>query len=155
MTFVLSTKFSTSNPSVYPTSSCSGRSGRNAGKFFEYHDALFENQQTWSTAATPAALFIGYAEDLDLDIAQFRRHMNSSVLREKVQAELAEGRELGVTGTPTFFLNGEKMQIETFQDFATQIAIAVDPEAAAELLNPEADEAVVGEQNGEPVRFGL
>jgi protein-disulfide isomerase len=125
------------------------------GKFFEYHDVLFENQSTWSAAATPAALFIGYAEELELDIAQFRRHMNSSVLREKVQAEMAEGRELGVTGTPTFFLNGERMQIETFQDFATQIAIAVDPEAAAELVNPDADESVVGEQSGETVRFGL
>jgi len=125
------------------------------GKFFEYKDALFENQQTWSSAATPVAFFIGYAEELDLDIQQFRRHMNSSELRNKVQAEMAEGRELGVTGTPTFFLNDERMQIQTFQDFATQIAVAVDPEAAASAASPQADDSVVGEETGESVRFGL
>jgi protein-disulfide isomerase len=124
-------------------------------KFFEYHDALFENQTEWSAAVSPVAFFVKYAEELELDIPQFRRHMNSSELRDKVQAEMSEGRELGVTGTPTFYLNGEKMQIQTFQDFATQIAIAVDPEAAAALVNPDADETIVGEQTGEAVRFGL
>jgi protein-disulfide isomerase len=125
------------------------------GKFFEYHDALFENQTDWSAAVSPVAFFIKYAEELDLDTAEFRRHMNSSVLRDKVQAEMDEGRTLGVTGTPTFFLNGERMEIQTFQDFTTQIAIAVDPEAAAALVNPDADETIVGEQTGEAIRFGL
>lgn len=95
------------------------------GKFFEFHDLLFENQATWSTAAAPNALFISYAEQLELDVEQFTRHMNSSLLRDKVRADLAEGRSLGVTGTPTFFLNGEVMQIRTFEDFITQIGAAV------------------------------
>lgn len=125
------------------------------GEFFAYHDVLFENQQQWSAAATPVALFIQYAEELELDIPQFRRHMNSSLLRDKVRAEMAEGRELSVTGTPTFFLNGERMVIQTFQDFAIQVAAVVDPEAAANLANPEDDAAVVGEETGTGVRFGL
>jgi len=125
------------------------------GKFFEYKDVLFTNQQTWASAATPAALFIGYAEDLDLDIDQFRRQMNSSELRSKVQTEMSDGRTLGVSGTPTFFLNGKKMEIQTFQDFTTQIAVAVDPEAAAVQQGSGPDESVVGESTGESVRFGL
>lgn len=125
------------------------------GKFFEYHDALFANQQSWSAGAAPAATFIKYAEDLDLDVAQFRRHMNSSELLDKVRAEMAEGKELGVSGTPTFFLDGKKMEIQTFQDFTAQIAAAVDPAAAAELANPDADETVGGAGAGETVRFGL
>jgi protein-disulfide isomerase len=125
------------------------------GKFFEYKDLMFENQQTWSATATPVPFFVGYAEELDLDIDQFRRHMNSSELRDKVQAEMAEGRELGITGTPTFFLNGERMTIETFQDFVGQVAVAVNPQAAAQLQSPDAEEAVVGESTGESVRFGL
>lgn len=95
------------------------------GEFFAYHDLLFENQAAWSNAAAPNALFISYAEELDLDMDQFRRQMNSSILREKVQSDLAEGRERGVTGTPTFFLNGEVMQIQTFEDFINQIGEAV------------------------------
>jgi len=124
------------------------------GKFFEYKKTLFENQKTWAAAATPVPFFVGYAEALDLDIDQFRRHMNSSELRDKVQAEMSQGRELGITGTPTFFLNGEKMIIETFQDFATQIRFAVDPPVNG-LQNPNSEDGVVGEGTGEAVRFGL
>jgi protein-disulfide isomerase len=123
------------------------------GKFFEYHDILFERQEQWARAATPQPFFIEYAEELELDIETFRRHMNSSLLRDKVRDDLSEGRERGVTGTPTFYLNGERMQVATFQDFIAQIALAVDPEAAAELI-PD-NEEVVGEDAGENVRFGL
>jgi hypothetical protein len=47
------------------------------------------------------------------------------------------------------------MIIETFQDFAEQIAIAVDPQAPTNQQNPDSDESVVGEGTGETVRFGL
>lgn len=118
------------------------------GKFFEYHDALFQNQQEWSNSATPQALFVKYAEDLGLDTEAFRRHQNSSVLRDAVRADLAEARELGLTGTPTFFLNGERMQFETFDAFISQIALAIDPSGAS--LGTTTDSAT------EPaVKFGI
>jgi protein-disulfide isomerase len=94
------------------------------GKFYEYHDLLFENQPAWSTVATPQPLFLQYADELGLDTDTFRRHMNASVLRDHVQAHFAEGRDRGVTGTPTFFLNGEKMVFQTYQEFIDQIAVA-------------------------------
>ena len=118
-------------------------------KFFEFHDLLFENQQTWSAAATPNVFFLQYAEQLELDIPTFRRHINSSVLRDKVKSDLAEGRRLQVASTPTFLLNGEKMTFETYQDFITQIAFAVDPTAAASST------ATNNSQSGSGVRFGL
>lgn len=122
------------------------------GKFFEYHDVLFERQSQWSQGNVNT-LFVQYAEELGLDVEMFRRHLDSSLLRDKVRADLNEGRELGVTGTPTFFLNGERMEIQTFQDFVAQIALAVDPEAAAELIPDNED--VVGEDSGSDVRFGF
>ena len=103
------------------------------GKFYEYHDLLFKNQQAWSTSVTPGSLFIQYAEELGLDIDQFRRQQKSSILRDAIRGDLAEARELGLTGTPTFFLNGERMEIATFEEFITQIAMAVDPEGAAAM----------------------
>lgn len=118
--------------------------------FFEFHDLLFENQKEWSTQPNPQASFIRYAEELNLDVDLFRRHLNSSLLRDKVQAEVGEGRELGITGTPTFFLNGELMEIQTFQDFVEQVATAVDPEATGATETSET--APVSEEN---VRFGL
>ncbi len=118
------------------------------GKFFEFHDTLFQNQQQWSTSATPQALFVQYAKDLGLDVEKFKMHQNSSVLRDEVRKDLAEARELGLTGTPTFFLNGERMQFETFEDFIRQIALAIDPTGAS--LSTTTDAAA------EPaVKFGI
>lgn len=121
------------------------------GKFFEYHDVLFANQQNWSTAGAPRALFLGYAEELGLDMDLFRRHLNASVLRDEVNSQFAEGRALGITGTPTFFLNGERMQIETYQDFIEQIGVAVDPSSADADTDGEAGSSTVDSE----IKFGL
>lgn len=118
------------------------------GKFFEFHDALFINQKEWSSSATPQTFFIKYAEELNLDVDKFKMHQNSSVLRDAVRADLNEARELGLTGTPTFFLNGERMQFETFEDFIKQIALAIDPSGASL--------ATTSAPTNEPVvKFGL
>ncbi len=94
-------------------------------KFFEYHDLLFENQSAWAQSPTPVALFLKYAEELELDVDTFRRHMNSTLLRDHVQSQFAEGRELGINGTPSFFLNGNRMDFQTYEDFLDQIAAVV------------------------------
>ena len=99
--------------------------------FFAYHDLLFENQATWSRNPNPTALFLQYAQELELDIEMFKRHMNASLVREKIQAEAREARELGLTGTPTFFLNGTRMTFATYDEFRNQIIAAVDPSAVA------------------------
>lgn len=109
------------------------------GKFFEYHDLLFENQPVWSQSTAPQTFFIQYADELGLDMDTFRRHMNSSLLREQVQSQFAEGRSLGITGTPTFFLNGQQMQIATYQDFIDQVEVAVSGESTGTTTEPELD----------------
>lgn len=117
-------------------------------KFFEYHDLLFANQDTWAKAAVPTSYFIQYASDLGLDLDLFKLHMRSSVLRDRINADIAEGQELGITGTPTFFLNGEKMEVESYLDFAQQIAYAINPELMASSTS------AVGTSTTD-VRFGL
>lgn len=121
--------------------------------FFAYKDALFENQQTWSASQNPAPFFLQYAEELDLDMETFRRHMNSSLLRDKVQADMAEARERDVRSTPTFYLNGERMEIGTFQDFIEQVALAVDPESASSSADDTSGTTTEGAGGG--VRFGI
>lgn len=118
------------------------------GKFFEFHDALFENQTEWSNSATPNASFLSYAQDLELDMTLFKRHMNSSILKDKVKQNTQEGRDLSVTGTPTFFLNGEKMQIATYEDFVTQVNQAINP-------NVNFGEAAITTSENTPVTFGI
>ena len=109
------------------------------GKFFEYHDLLFKNQQTWSASAAPAAFFVKYAEELGLDTNLFKRQMNSSQLRDKVKGEFAEGESKGVTGTPTFFLNGQKMEFNSYLEFLQQIVAVIDPVAAAAMASSTGD----------------
>jgi protein-disulfide isomerase len=137
------------HPSAIPAGVAAEAAGQQ-GKFFEYHDALFLNQSTWSASVAPQALFVQYAEALDLDMDLFRKHINSTILRDQVRGGMAEGRELGITGTPTFFLNGERMEIATYDDFKAQIVAAIDPTAAeatgGEVLNVPAEAEV---------RFGL
>jgi len=113
------------------------------GAFYEFHDLLFENQRNWTNGANPSAFFIQYAEELELDIPLFKRHMNSSLLTEKIRSDMNEGRSLNITGTPTFFLNGEKMQLETIADFYDQISAVVN--ATTTVSTPTHDD----------VRFGL
>lgn len=119
------------------------------GKFFEYHDRLFADQATWSGSAVPQTYFVQYASDLGLDIDLFKRHLKSSVLRDRVQADFEEGETLGITGTPTFFLNGKKMEIESYLDFAQQIGYAIDPSLVA-----SSTASTTGEVGG-GVKFGI
>ncbi len=79
------------------------------GKFFEMHDLLFENQNAWSGEANPVPTFVGYAKKLKLNEDQFNTDMKSKEIQDKVQDEFLLGTQVGVQGTPTFFLNGKKL----------------------------------------------
>ena len=74
------------------------------GKFWEYHDALFAHQD----ALDPASLE-RRARDLGLDVDRFRRAMADPRTDAAIDADEAEATRLGVTGTPTFFVNGRRL----------------------------------------------
>ena len=93
------------------------------GKFFEYAHLLFINQAVWSKT-NPAPFFTKYAEELGLNLEQFTRNQKSSMLKDAVRTQFDEARGLGLTGTPSFYLNGQKMNITTIDDFKAQIAAA-------------------------------
>ena len=98
------------------------------GKFFEMHDKLFENQTEWSISTNAQVYFIQYAEEIGLDVGLFKKHLGSSIISDAVDQGFNEARELGLSGTPTLFLNGEKMEISSFDEFRSQIADAVKTE---------------------------
>jgi protein-disulfide isomerase len=81
------------------------------GKFWEYHDLLYEKQEEWAelSALDAEKMFVGYADALKLDKAKFELDMESDVLAEKVTSQVSEGASAGVLGTPSFFINGEKI----------------------------------------------
>lgn len=94
----------------------------NQDKFWEMHDMLYEKQEDWSDDKDAKDKFFGYAEDLELDIEKFKSDFDSSEVKERVEKDLFDGQRLGVSGTPTFYMNGEKLNgIKGFDDFASRI----------------------------------
>ena len=79
----------------------SARCAGEQGKYWEYHDLLFENQDDIGPRA-----FREFAGDLKLDAAQFESCMESAKFSASIQEDFQEGLRLGITGTPYFFING-------------------------------------------------
>lgn len=128
------------------------------GKFFEFHDLLFVNQGTWSNSTNPAQFFLQYANEVGLDIDEFTRMQRSSILRNHVQSQFAEARAFGFSGTPSFLLNGEPMQFESFDEFRAQIINAIDPsvDVTGGLAAPATEGTVeVTEEPAPAVQFGI
>jgi protein-disulfide isomerase len=71
------------------------------GNYWEYHDLLLRNQQALTIDSLK-----GYAEQLGLDMMSFDECLESGRYTTEVQQDLADGERYGVTGTPTFFVNG-------------------------------------------------
>lgn len=75
------------------------------GKFWEYHDLLFPNQANLGRDA-----LVSYAQKAGVsNMEQFTQCVDSQKYAATVQADLAQGEKLGVTGTPTFFINGRPL----------------------------------------------
>lgn len=92
------------------------------GKFEEMYDLLFQNQAEWSHSESPKEeVFFGYAEQMDLDMEEFRSVYDAPATLEKIQQDKEDGQAVGVTGTPTFFLNGDKVEVSSFAELLAQI----------------------------------
>jgi protein-disulfide isomerase len=83
-------------PLAHEAARCAGEQGQ----FWPYHDLLFERTNVTATALKQ------YAADLKLDAAKFGACLDEGRYRAAISADLEEGARLGVTGTPTFFING-------------------------------------------------
>lgn len=80
------------------------------GKFWEMHDMLYSKQEEWGEALDARSFFLTYATILELNITKFKTDIDSKAIDDKVVAELKEGARLGIQGTPTFFVNGKKLE---------------------------------------------
>ena len=79
------------------------------GRYWEMLDLLFARQPAWGERATPqAAAFLEYGAELGLDVDRLKMALESPDL-SKVRRDEADGIALGVAGTPTFFVNGVKV----------------------------------------------
>lgn len=80
------------------------------GRFWDYYAKLFEKQGGENVGAFSKENLQRFAADLGLDTAQFSQCLAAGTYTSKVQQETAEGRQKGVRGTPTVFVNGQLIE---------------------------------------------
>lgn len=96
------------------------------GEFEAMYDLLFETQPEWGEkSSSQRDVFFGFAEDLGLDMDEFEAVYDADETIELIRRDKADGMELGVEGTPSFFLNGEQIQPSSFEELTAEIDAAL------------------------------
>jgi protein-disulfide isomerase len=87
------------------------------GKFWQFHDKIFENQRALEDADLKR-----YATEIGLDAESFNTCLDSGKFKNEVMQDQREGQQVGVTGTPAFFINGRFLSgARPFEDFKSMI----------------------------------
>jgi protein-disulfide isomerase len=83
------------------------------GKFWEMHDLLYENQKTWHDAFDARPIFEGFATKIGLNLEKFRSDSSGEAVAQRIFLDGKRGHALGVTGTPTVFMNTREVPFES------------------------------------------
>lgn len=98
--------------SIHPNAFASARAAEAAdkqGKFWEMHDLLYEQQDTWAQSTSAKAIFDQFAVQLGLDLTKFQQDFASDEINDLINADLKEAKNMGADSTPTFVLDGKKI----------------------------------------------
>lgn len=111
---------------IHPNALAAARAAEAAGmqgQFFAMHDLLYENQKEWSESTSPTQKFEEYAKQLGLDVNKYTSDVNSAAVRDAINDDVAIGKKLGVNSTPTFYLNGKKVEPNprSYDELKTQL----------------------------------
>jgi protein-disulfide isomerase len=88
------------------------------GKYEQMAAKMFETQPQWGEKQDfQNALFRTFAEELGLDMQKYDATVTAEETKERIRKDIRDGQALGVTGTPTFFLNGEKLTLNSEAQF--------------------------------------
>ena len=85
------------------------RAAQEQGRFWEYHDVLYENQGSVNSGAFSDEALVGFAKEVGLDTEQFEVALTSGRYESIVQSDLREAQNAGIQGTPSFTINGERL----------------------------------------------
>ena len=95
------------------------RAAQAQGKFWEYHDLVYENQSSGNSGGYNEESLTALAEEAGLDTQKFEDDLKSGRYEDVVQADFEEGQGLGISGTPTFFINDKVLvglqPLQTFE----------------------------------------
>lgn len=105
-------------------------------KFWEYHDLAFKNQEKLDDNSA-----LKLANELKLDEAKLKTCLDDPKTKEALEASEAEGRNLGVNGTPAFFINGKpfRPQLDMEKELIAAIESALNPSGTTSNTSPASD----------------
>lgn len=89
------------------------------------HDALFANQDDWSSLDDPTDYFRDLADELGLDLDAYDAAVADPATEERVMADRADALELGLQGTPSIIVDGQLVQLQQLSDVRTAIESAL------------------------------
>lgn len=96
------------------------------GKFEPMYKKMYETQSQWGEQRVPAdATFRGFATEMGLDMAEFDTAYDDPATLDRVNVDVADGKALGVQGTPTFFLDGSEVSFQSYEDLSAAVEQAL------------------------------
>lgn len=96
------------------------------GQFEAMYKKMYETQAQWGEQQVPMDdMFRQFAQQLGLDMAKWDAAYSSSETLARIKADVADGEKLGVSGTPTFFVNGQKLQPESPEQLRQALETAI------------------------------
>jgi len=99
------------------------------GKFWEMSELLYAFQNDWSELGDTQSKFDEYAQSLELDMEKFHQDMSSDEVKNKVEDDLQSGIDSKINATPTFYINGSKVE-----------KLPASPQAFFDLIQKEIDQ---------------
>ncbi len=105
-----------------PAAHAASEAAHRQGKFWEMHDKIFENQRDLAPETLER-----YAGEIGLDVERYKRDIVSAAVKKQIDEDMQQARDLGVTGTPAFFINGRFLSgAQPFANFKSVIDSALE-----------------------------
>lgn len=137
--------------SIHPNAFAAARAAEAAalqGKFWQMHDLLYQANiayynnphptPTWISASNPQPYFDQYAAQIGLNIQKFNKDYLSSRVNNTINADMALGNKIGVDATPTFFVNGKQIQMQSNHSVLYYLNKTINADLQAKGIAPPA-----------------
>lgn len=96
------------------------------GKFWEMHDLLYTNQNSWKDAFDVRPVFEEYARKIGLNLDRYRQDLSNETVQYRIFLDGKRARSLGVKGTPTVFMNGREVPFESLAPERLRVLISAE-----------------------------
>ncbi len=105
-----------------PQAHAASEAAHRQGRFWEMHDRIFQNQRDLSIATLES-----HARAIGLDMERYGKDVADAALKKKIDEDMSQASKLGVTGTPSFFINGRYLSgAQPFENFKRLIDEAIE-----------------------------